>query len=367
MAYVPQTAYTPQTAYVPQSTYVPQSKYVPPSSQQQQQPPQPMPPQPSPPIAQQPPQPSPPITQQPPQQSFQQPPQQPFQQPPQQPFQQPLQQTPQQQYQLQQQFQPQQQYQPLQPYQQPPQLQMQQQQQQPFNPRQSSYPPPPRIVEQQSPSMTVSALGILSPIQQQTNGMFGMNTTSPPFPPSSNGDRAPSPSPFIMGDRPPSPSRTSSSSDESRAQRFQHLRASSTGQAGGFGAGGRVSPLPLGNTNNSDFLKPIPTRSEDWGALLDTPASPTMPFPSNGMRFQNAAQFMTGYTDSPAEEANLSSDYMQHVSLQQGRRRSMPFVQQHAMTDPTPMQHRQGFHQHHNSISGMPLPYSGNRSCCGAY
>ncbi|KAF9909009.1 hypothetical protein EC991_009191 [Linnemannia zychae] len=126
---------------------------------------------------------------------------------------------------------------------------------------------------------------------------------------------------------------------------------------------GRISPHPLQiNQNNNDHLKPIPSKSEDWAALVDTPASPVY---ERGMRhqFPGHPPFVNGpgYTDSPAaEEPGQSSDYMQHVSQHQ-RGRSLGFggYPGHAMTDPSSTSnHRMSYqhHQHHSSASSVPLP-----------
>ncbi|KAF9419186.1 hypothetical protein BGZ76_004271 [Entomortierella beljakovae] len=232
-------------------------------------------------------------------------------------------------------------------------MSMQQQTSKPFN----NLVPPPIVStnEQSSPSSVIPLLGIPSPIQQNGPEIGGVMTpTPPPFAGYS----------FPSVDRAPSPNRMSVS-DESRAQHVQHIRGASVGS-------GRASPLPMANMNNN-LLKPIPANSEDWGALVDTPASPTFP-PNNMVRpfLLNQGQFMTGasgYTDSPSEDINISADYMQHVSQQQQQQHpqmQQPPFRQHAQTDPTPMnqqnvyRQQQHNHHHHNSISGMPVPGSGN-------
>ncbi|KAG0291200.1 hypothetical protein BGZ97_005962 [Linnemannia gamsii] len=150
-------------------------------------------------------------------------------------------------------------------------------------------------------------------------------------------------------------------------------------------------PLTLEN------LKPVPQKSEDWAALIDTPASPIeryhpgmmmMPplpppviggppsFGPSGPRPSSPSspsQFQAGpqprgiamtmpsgavYTDSPGPEA--SADYMQHVSQQQQYQQQQYYHMHHAQTDPGPRQqhipypHQQGrfpyqHHQQHNS------------------
>ncbi|KAF9181520.1 hypothetical protein BGZ51_005393 [Haplosporangium sp. Z 767] len=210
--------------------------------------------------------------------------------------------------------------------------------------RNSSYTPPPPIFNVNdrvpSPSALVSSLGILSPAPETSNNIAV-----------SNGDRSPPMSGIPVNSHGPSPSRLSSSSDESRIQHVRHLKARS--QLSNGLMSGRASPSPFNNNNNSDedYLKPLPTKSEDWAALIDTPASPTIPNSSSMRQFQNQALFSNGqyaYTDSPAEETTPSNDYMQHLTQQQ--------------TGPTPMTHRHVYqhHQHHSSGSSVPLPFTGN-------
>jgi hypothetical protein len=124
---------------------------------------------------------------------------------------------------------------------------------------------------------------------------------------------------------------------------------------------GRISPLPLQtNYNNNDQFKPIPSKSEDWAALVDTPASPVY---DRGMRqqFTGIPPFVnnSGYTDSPApEEPGQSSDYMQ----QHQRGRSVGFGG-YPMVDPASTPHNRMSYQHHqqhNSASSIP-PLSGTK------
>ncbi|KAG9320077.1 hypothetical protein KVV02_003322 [Mortierella alpina] len=225
---------------------------------------------------------------------------------------------------------------------QPPLQQPYQQQQMSSHTRHASYPLPPPVVS-----------------------VSNSTTTSPSFLPTIGG-RAPSPLGFsTASDRAPTASRLSSSSDESRdPHRHQHTRAASQGNAGV--TSGRASPLFINsNGNTNDYLKPVPAKSEDWAALVDAPLSPTFHYPSNGMRpYQGQGQFMggsPGYTDSPAEDATPSGDYMQARQSITGPR---PYPS--AQTDPTSMRHRHIHQQHqqHNSMSSVPS-FAGNTGPAG--
>ncbi|KAF9921792.1 hypothetical protein FBU30_008130 [Linnemannia zychae] len=128
-----------------------------------------------------------------------------------------------------------------------------------------------------------------------------------------------------------------------------------------------MTPLTL------DRLKPVPQKSEDWAALVDTPASPIESYHFNmtmmpplpppvingtprssspgssrplspslpphlqaGAHPWNAGMLATGgaaYTDSPIPEA--SADYMQHISHQPPHQQQH-YHMQHAQTDPGP-------------------------------
>ncbi|KAF8981494.1 hypothetical protein BGZ46_002708 [Entomortierella lignicola] len=194
------------------------------------------------------------------------------------------------------------------------------------------------------------AQGIPSPIQQNGPGLNSLSAASPP----PGGVHS-----FLAAtnDRPVSPSRMSIS-DETRAQHAQHIRRSSMGQNVGSG---RVSPIPMNNTNTNSYLKPIPSNSEDWAALVDTPASPTMaygkrPFSSNQPVFLGA---QGGYTDSPTEEYTVSSDYMQHVSQQQQQyqySQIQPSPIRHTQTDPALSLHHNGPVDQGYPIVSMPSP-----------
>ncbi|KAG0201491.1 hypothetical protein BGX28_005705 [Mortierella sp. GBA30] len=268
--------------------------------------------------------------------------------------------------------------QPSQPSQ-PSQLQSQlpyqpQQQQLPSHTRTASYPIPPPAAAgvngQPSPSALVPSLGISSSIPQSNNSI----APSPSFPPVSGGGgvvRAPSPLGFTTGENGgsgpiPTPSVGSSSSDESRDQGHQqHFRMVSQGHT--RVASGRVSPLFLNSNNsnssnsNTEYLKPVPAKSEDWAALVDAPLSPTIPYANSGMRQGPFMSMQAGYTDSPAEEVILSGDYMQHMSQQQPPRQSINGSRPFAQTDPTSLRHRHLYqhHQQHNSMSSM-TSFSGN-------
>ncbi|KAF9086971.1 hypothetical protein BGX23_008431 [Mortierella sp. AD031] len=155
--------------------------------------------------------------------------------------------------------------------------------------------------------------------------------------------------------------RMSMSSEDSRGAlgvgERRHLRAVSHGHGHSGLIPGRVSPLPLqiNPNNNSDLLKPIPSNSEDWAALIDTPDSPIHERGNGGMR---QFQGLGGYTDSPAEEPVQSSDYMQHVSQHQ-RGRSLGYGYPQAgqsLTDPSHQRQSYQHHQQHSSTSSVPLP-----------
>ncbi|KAF9211591.1 hypothetical protein BGZ59_007872 [Podila verticillata] len=145
------------------------------------------------------------------------------------------------------------------------------------------------------------------------------------------------------------------------------------------------SQPPLMIPVNDTFLNPIPAKSEDWAALVDTPASPIqahptsrmgppfqqIPYPQPGpyprhnsglpLPLSNANVF--GYTDSPAPEQG-GEDYLQHGQVQnvdpqaQGTLQSSASLSHrpplHANTDPSPMGQNFPYspHQHHKSFSG---------------
>ncbi|KAG0001666.1 hypothetical protein BGZ65_003295, partial [Modicella reniformis] len=211
---------------------------------------------------------------------------------------------------------------------------------QPLNPRQSSG----------GYSFTPSALGQSG---GQSSPVPQVNTTLSPALLPSNGPAAVlAPSMLSKSDRGLHQGRMSS--DDGRVHQSQslnhHLRAASLSQAG-LGSGSGRMPSPLG-INNSEIKKPLTTKSEDWGALVDAPDSPTQLFHS-GSRFQGQPFAGQGYTDSPTEEPVHSVDYMHHISQQRPGPR-------HAQSDPPPGQHRQGFHQQHNSVSSLSLSFTGN-------
>ncbi|KAF9899060.1 hypothetical protein BX616_003315, partial [Lobosporangium transversale] len=127
-------------------------------------------------------------------------------------------------------------------------------------------------------------------------------------------------------------------------------------------------------------LKPIPQKSEDWGALVDTPESPVQlhhprshhqhhrsisaAFAPYQQQFPRGQIFnQEAYTASPAPDVSMpSGDYMQYQpqsyfpqSLQQQQRPPMPM---HSQTDPIAVAHQRQpyqYHQQHNSMSAVPL------------
>ncbi|KAF9967494.1 hypothetical protein BGZ70_009333 [Mortierella alpina] len=119
---------------------------------------------------------------------------------------------------------------------------------------------------------------------------------------------------------------------------------------------------PLRIPTNDDFVKPIPQKSEDWAALVDTPASPIQAHHHHMMAGQphQLRGLMNlgggGFSDSPAPEdvtgTGPSSDYMQHTSQQQHF--------QQPYSDPAGSIHHNNpyqNHQHHNSTSSVPLQH----------
>ncbi|KAI1311925.1 hypothetical protein EDD11_003243 [Mortierella claussenii] len=142
-----------------------------------------------------------------------------------------------------------------------------------------------------------------------------------------------------------------------------------------------VRPLHIIPAGYDDFLEPIPQKSEDWAALIDTPASPVqmhhnrMALPPHlhqqQQQLREPVLTLEGYSESPAPEdgtaSGVSSDYMQHQLS--GQRP----LHVHAQTDPAgmpywshphqqhpnhPYQHHQ-HHQHHNSTPSVPLSNDG--------
>ncbi|KAG0035789.1 hypothetical protein BGZ82_005095 [Podila clonocystis] len=214
-------------------------------------------------------------------------------------------------------------------------MSVQYQQQQPFHP----YPPPPPH----------SAYAPTSPTQQpQDDGLPAMHRIS-------------------LSDSGPA------AFNNSFPHQAQHTRT--------------FSQPPLMIPAHETFLNPIPAKSEDWAALVDTPASPIqahptsrmgppfqqLPYPQPPYPHHNAGVLpppMTanvfGYTDSPAPEQG-GEDYMQHGQGQgqsvqggdpQGSLKSSASLTHrpphHATTDPMPMgqNYPHAQHQHHKSFSG---------------
>ncbi|KAF9569569.1 hypothetical protein EC968_002466 [Mortierella alpina] len=120
-----------------------------------------------------------------------------------------------------------------------------------------------------------------------------------------------------------------------------------------------ASMAPLHIPTNDNFLKPIPQKSEDWAALVDTPASPIQAHHHHMMagQPQQLRGLMNlgggGYTDSPAPEditgTGPSGDYMQHTS--QLQHLQQPYSDPAGSLLNNPYQ----YHQHHNSTSSVPL------------
>ncbi|KAF9352045.1 hypothetical protein BGX26_010068 [Mortierella sp. AD094] len=75
-------------------------------------------------------------------------------------------------------------------------------------------------------------------------------------------------------------------------------------------SGLKKSVAALQITSENDFLKPIPQKSEDWAALVDTPASPTHAQYPNMMPKPLLSMYgAEGYTDSPAPEEGAAYGY----------------------------------------------------------
>lgn len=210
-------------------------------------------------------------------------------------------------------------------------------QQQPLYP----YPPPPHGYDAPSPSDIVSSLEIQQ--QPQDDGLPALHRIS--------------------------------LSDSGPVASFPHQQPHTR----------TFSQPPLMIPANDSFLDPIPAKSEDWAALVDTPASPIqahsssrmgppfqqIPYPQPGPYprhnsglpppMSNGSVF--GYTDSPAPEQG-GEDYLQHGQVQsvdtqaQGTLQSSASLSHrlphHSNTDPTPMgqNYPHSQHQHHKSLSG---------------
>ncbi|KAG0197660.1 hypothetical protein BGX28_008852 [Mortierella sp. GBA30] len=155
----------------------------------------------------------------------------------------------------------------------------------------------------------------------------------------------------------------STSSSTSEHQRGYQLSDGPVSTAGSK----MLSMTPLQIPPNDGFLNPVPQKSEDWAALVDTPASPIQAHHHHMMAGQppQLRGLMNlgggGYTESPAPEdvtgAGPSADYMQHIS-------------QHHPSDPTmgahlyhPHQQHHNFpyqhQQHYSSTSSVPLQQTG--------
>ncbi|KAG0020618.1 hypothetical protein BGZ80_003899 [Entomortierella chlamydospora] len=110
-----------------------------------------------------------------------------------------------------------------------------------------------------------------------------------------------SPSPASLSDCTPSSPHISSSPSSSSSPPPDNAIQLQDSVVSGL----KKSVAALQITSENDFLMPIPQKSEDWAALVDTPASPThnqypgmMPNPMYGTE---------GFTDSPAPEEGMGS------------------------------------------------------------
>ncbi|KAG0001897.1 hypothetical protein BGZ79_003960 [Entomortierella chlamydospora] len=161
-----------------------------------------------------------------------------------------------------------------------------------------------------------------------------------------------SPSPASLSDCTPSSPHISSSPSSSSSPPPDNAIQLQDSVVSGL----KKSVAALQITSENDFLMPIPQKSEDWAALVDTPASPThnqypgmMPNPMYGTE---------GFTDSPAPEEGAygyQGDYMQHVA----QRQYYP-NQQYYYQSQQQQQYHHNFpyqHQHHNSTSSVPLAH----------
>jgi len=139
----------------------------------------------------------------------------------------------------------------------------------------------------------------------------------------------------------------------------------------------KMVSTPLQIHASPSYLKPVPQKSEDWAALVDTPDSPTefrhtmfLPPPPLTPQFRRPYS-NEQFTESPAPEDGStfgpSSDYIRHVSP------NLRPPQVHAQTDPTGVhchanQHHRNYpyqnHQHHNSSPSVHLANHGKKSLC---
>lgn len=127
-----------------------------------------------------------------------------------------------------------------------------------------------------------------------------------------------------------------------------------------------ASMAPLHIPTNDDFLKPTPQKSEDWAALVDTPASPIQAHHHHHMMAGQPQQLRGlmnlgggGYTDSPAPEdvtgTGPTGDYMQHASQQQHLQQ--PYLDPAGSLHNNPYQN----HHYHNSTTSVPLQHTGTK------
>ncbi|KAF9208783.1 hypothetical protein BGZ49_007533 [Haplosporangium sp. Z 27] len=183
--------------------------------------------------------------------------------------------------------------------------------------------------------------------------------SSPSTTPSS--DNAPS-SPHITAS-PPFSSSPSSSSSHNGFQ-SQHNAVSDLKES--------VAALQI--TPPNDYQVPIPQKSEDWAALVDTPASPIYAQYPNVMPKPFLSTYgAEGYTDSPAPEDGVAQgyqgDYMQHMSQYQQYPNQQYYSQQQPQNQyPYPHFNLPYQYQHHNSTSSVPLTHHhGNRMGSGDF
>ncbi|KAG0256399.1 hypothetical protein DFQ27_005755 [Actinomortierella ambigua] len=244
--------------------------------------------------------------------------------------------------QQQQQYYPQQQQQPYHP---PPSATFQQQQQQ-----QPYHPPPPSDIQQQHPYQ-------------------------PPPPSSSNGQQQPmvpaqgqpnawsqpqSPSAAVQSLGIPSPP-----SDVHPFQGGMPRRSGSSTQLNQQYA--HPSPLSV----HAVPVPAVPVPTEDWGALLDRPDSPTQALGPFG-QYPGAAPYQpvfatNGLVNSPSEDALHSRDYVQHPRQPSRSTPSPqplnPYQSGQPLYGAPPQRSHPPFmtHQHHASTSSVPLgaPLSG--------
>ncbi|KAF9912623.1 hypothetical protein EC991_010049 [Linnemannia zychae] len=211
-----------------------------------------------------------------------------------------------------------------------------------------------------------------------------MTSTNLPTPNTVSGETTPQ-SKASLSDGAFSPSRMSTSSQSSYSSNDgQQQQQSHPGYSQRPLSG---TPLTLEN------LKPVPQKSEDWAALVDTPASPIERFhpsmmmmpplpppviggprplsPSSPLQFQAGSQargmVMTtpsgaAYTDSPGPDT--SADYMQHVSQHQQYHNQQQhyYHMQHTQTDPGQRQQQYPYPQQQQQQGHFPYQHHQHRN-----